>query len=59
MMCNLLVDLGILGVNVGVILMVVIGIVGFGLIDMLYYLWFGLFGVVVISVGVYLLVGIN
>ncbi|WP_162810776.1 FecCD family ABC transporter permease, partial [Vibrio cholerae] len=54
-----LADPGILGVNAGAILMVVIGIAGFGLTDMLHYLWFGLFGAAATSVGVYLLAGIN
>ncbi|EIO5088501.1 iron ABC transporter permease [Vibrio cholerae] len=56
---NPLADPGILGVNAGAILMVVIGIAGFGLTDMLHYLWFGLFGAAATSVGVYLLAGIN
>ncbi|HGE6066454.1 TPA: FecCD family ABC transporter permease [Vibrio cholerae] len=56
---NPLADPGIFGVNAGAILMVVIGIAGFGLTDMLHYLWFGLFGAAATSVGVYLLAGIN
>ncbi|HGF7195945.1 TPA: FecCD family ABC transporter permease [Vibrio cholerae] len=56
---NPLADPGIWGVNAGAILMVVIGIAGFGLTDMLHYLWFGLFGAAATSVGVYLLAGIN
>ncbi|HGE6132002.1 TPA: FecCD family ABC transporter permease [Vibrio cholerae] len=56
---NPLAEPGILGVNAGAILMVVIGIAGFGLTDMLHYLWFGLFGSAATSVGVYLLAGIN
>ncbi|WP_221931061.1 iron ABC transporter permease [Telmatospirillum sp. J64-1] len=56
---NPLADPGILGVNAGATLAIVVAIAFFGIIDVTGYMWFGLVGAALAGAGVYLLGGIR
>lgn len=54
-MCNLLVDLGIFGVNMGVLLVIVVGVVWFGIQILGVFIWMVILGVGVMVVFVYVI----
>lgn len=56
---NPLADPGILGVNAGAMVMVVVGIAWLGLSDIVHYLWLGLLGAALSAAAVYLLAGMG
>lgn len=56
---NPLADPGILGVNAGATLAIVVAIAFFGIIDMVWYMWFGLAGAALAGALVYLLGGVR